>query len=375
MKFKLSAVAFLVCLLLLVPNPAFAQPPLPHYFYGSLSVGGQAAPLGTVVEARGANVITGITGNPISITVAGQYGSVSEPRLYVQGPNIENGDIIELYVNGAKASETYQFQSGAITKLNLTIASAPPPLPASFVVADLTVSPAQVEPGETVTIEAEVTNSGGSTGDYTATLKINGTIVDSVSLTLDPGEDQIVSFTIAKETTGTYTVQLAGLEGTFIVTEPTEPVPPEAPASFECSSLSISPVEVNVGETVSISVLVANTGEEEGSYATTLKINGVVEANKDITLDAGASEKVTFILAKDIAGSYSVEINGLSGSFIVREEQEPVSPVTPPAPPSPEPELTPTPSGVNWAILGPVIGVAVFLAIFLPIRLRKRRAG
>jgi len=344
-------------------------------FYGSLSIGGQSAPVGTVVEARGTNVTADISGNPISTTVVGQYGSASEPRLYVQGTNIENGDIIEFYVNGAKANETHQFQSGAITELNLTIASAPPPLPASFVVTDLTILPAQVEPGETVTIEAKVTNSGGSTGDYIATLKIDDAFVDSISLTLDPGEDQIVSFTIARETTGTYVVQLANLEGTCTVIEPTEPVPAGAPASFECSSLSISPVEVNVGETVSISVLVANTGEEEGSYTAILKINGVVEANKDITLDAGASEKVTFILAKDIADSYSVEINGLSGSFIVREEQEPVSPVTPPAPQSPEPELTPTPSGINWAILGPVIGVAVFLAIFLPIRLRKRRVS
>jgi len=279
MKFKLSAVASLVCLLLLVSTPVFAQPPaLPHMFYGSLSIGGQSAPVGTVVEARGTDVTTEIPGNPVSTTVVGQYGSASEPRLYVQGPNIENGDIIEFYVNGAKANETHQFQSSAITELNLTIVSAPPPLPASFVVADLTVAPAQVEAGETVTIEAKVTNSGGSTGDYTATLKINDAIVDSISLTLDPGEDQIVSFTIAKETTGTYMVQLANLEGTFIVTEPTEPVPPGAPAVFECSSLSISPIEVNVGEMVSVSVLVANTGEEEGSYTAILKINGMVEA-------------------------------------------------------------------------------------------------
>ena len=306
MKFKLSAVASLVCLLLLVPMLAFAQPPaLPHMFYGSLSIGGQAAPLGTVVEVRGANVTTGITGNPISTTVVGQYGSVSEPRLYVQGPNIENGDTIEFYVNGAKASETYQFQSSAITELNLTIASAPPPLPASFVVADLTVSPAQVESGETVTIEAEVTNSGGSAGDYTATLKINDAIVDSISLTLDPGEDQIVSFSIAKETAGTYTVQLAGLEGTFIITEPTEPVPPEAPAT-------------------------PPTSEPEPTLTP-------------------------------------------------EPEPTPTSEPEPTPTSEPEPTLTPepepTPPGVNWAVLGPVLGVAVFLAVFLPIRLRRRESG
>jgi len=295
MKFKMSAIALLVCLLLLVPTAVLAQPPLPHMFYGSLSIGGEPAPAGTVVEARGTNVTTGIQGNPVSITVVGEYGSASEPRLYVQGSNIKNGDIIEFYINGAKANQTYQFQSSAITELNLTIASAPPPLPASFVVTDLTVSPAQVEPGETVTIEAEVTNSGGSTGDYTATLKINDVIVDSISLTLDPGEDETVSFSIAKETTGTYLVQLAGLEGTFTVIEPTElspSPPPVAPAPPE-----------------------------------------------EVPPTPPAAEEVS-----------------------------------PPAPPAPPEEASP-PSRVNWAILGPIIGVAVFLAIFLPIRRRRRRVG
>ena len=360
----MSAIALLVFLLLLVPTPVLAQPPLPHMFYGSLTIGGEAAPVGTVVEARGTNVTTGIQGNPVSITVVGQYGSASEPSLYVQGPNIKNGDIIEFYINGAKANQTYQFQSSALTELNLSIASAPPPLPASFVVTDLTVSPAQVEPGETVTIEAEVTNSGGSTGDYTATLKINGTIVDSISITLDPGEDETVSFSIAKEATGTYLVQLAGLEGTFTVTESAELPPSGTPAAFTLSSLSISPLEVSIGEPISISLLVANTGEEAGSHSVTLKINGVIEATQDATLSAGTSQEVTFTTSKDVAGSYSVAINGLTGSFTVR-----------PAPiaPAPAPPVAPPPSRVNWAILGPIIGVAVFLAIFLPIRQRRRR--
>ncbi len=301
MKFKLSIVAFLVCLLLFIPTPAFAQPPLPHMFYGNLSIGGEPAPVGTVVEARGANVTPGIQGNPVSITVAGQYGSASEPRLYVQGPNIENGDIIEFYINGAKANESYQFQSGAITELDLTIASAPAPLPASFVVANLTVSPAQVKPGETVTIEAEVTNSGGSTGDYTATLKINDAIVDTISITLDPGESQPVSFSIAEEATGSYMVQLAGLEDTFTVTEPVEPPPSETSPIFTINGPFISPAEVDIGDDVIISVVVTNSGEREGSYTVVLKISGVVEETKEITLASDASETVTFTTSKDEA--------------------------------------------------------------------------
>ena len=136
------------------------------------------------------------------------------------------------------------------------------------------------------------------------------------------------------------------------------PIPPPAPAAFTPSSLSISPPEVNIGETASISVLVTNTGEHEASYIVTLKINEMIEETREITL-AGGSETVTFTIVKDEAGAYSVDVNGLHGSFMVKE-------------PQPPPPVLPT--EVKWIIIGLVIAAIVFLAIFLPIRLLGRRS-
>lgn len=149
-----------------------------------------------------------------------------------------------------------------------------------------------------------------------------------------------------------------------VIAMPPPPPPVLAPAAFTSSSLSISPLEVDIGGTVTISLLLANTGEEEGSYTITLKLNGVVEATKEITLAGGANETVTFTTAKDEAGTYSVNIDGLTGSFTVRE----VAPPPPAAPPVTPPPAPP----VNWTIWGTIIGVAVFLTIFLQIRLRRR---
>ncbi len=73
-------------------------------------------------------------------------------------------------------------------------------------------------------------------------------------------------------------------------------------AAFTSSELSISPGEVYVGETVTISVFITNSGDADGSYAVMLKINGEAEATKEITLSAGASEEITFTTAKDVAG-------------------------------------------------------------------------
>jgi len=120
-----------------------------------------------------------------------------------------------------------------------------------------------------------------------------------------------------------------------------------AVADFILDSLSISPEEVNIGEPVTLGVSVTNIGNATGSYTVILEINGIAEATEEVTLDAGASTDVAFTTQKDVPGIYMVEVDGLSGSFTVREE---VAPTTPSAPEEP-------PSRVNWAILGPIIGV------------------
>ncbi|MDD4876516.1 MAG: CARDB domain-containing protein, partial [Dehalococcoidales bacterium] len=94
------------------------------------------------------------------------------------------------------------------------------------------------------------------------------------------------------------------------------------PAAFTISNLSITPAEVNVGENVTISVLVANTGDLSGSYEVTLEIDNVVVETKDVNIDSGASQKVTFTIDKNELGTYSVNVSGLSGSFTVQEEIE-----------------------------------------------------
>ena len=106
-------------------------PPLPHAFFGSLTINGSPAPAGTLVEARSDGVvITGVEGNPIVTTEVGQYGS-AEPagvKLVVQGW-IADGTRLTFYVNGVAAEETAEWREGKITELDLTVAGDAPPLP------------------------------------------------------------------------------------------------------------------------------------------------------------------------------------------------------------------------------------------------------
>jgi len=86
-------------------------------------------------------------------------------------------------------------------------------------VINLSISPDEVEPGETVTISVTVTNSGGSQETHSVALKINGSEIETKSVVLNAGESQVVNFAVAKESTGTYRVEVNDLKGTFIVAE------------------------------------------------------------------------------------------------------------------------------------------------------------
>ena len=123
---------------LCVPPTAFAQegpPPPPHAFFGEVTVNGQPVPVGASVEGRGEGIRTGLPGNPITISEPGRYGgpSVREPKLVAQGW-VAEGLALTFYVDGVRAEcappggawgESFPFQPGGVTPLNLRVGSAP----------------------------------------------------------------------------------------------------------------------------------------------------------------------------------------------------------------------------------------------------------
>ncbi len=156
----------------------------------------------------------------------------------------------------------------------------------------------------------------------------------------------------------------------YEVEVPPLPTPTPTPAAFNLRSLSISPVEANIGETVTISILIANTGGTEGTHAVTLKINRVKEGEKSVTIAADSSQKVTFAVSRDVAGSYSVDVNGLTDSFTIKKA--PVAPAPPPpAPPSAASPIPPV-EAINWSVPGGVIAAVIVVGLFIFFLARRR---
>ncbi|MFC1893825.1 putative Ig domain-containing protein, partial [Chloroflexota bacterium] len=89
-------------------------------------------------------------------------------------------------------------------------------------------------------------------------------------------------------------------------------------STFTVNSLEIAPTGVSIGEEITISVLVTNTGEAPGSHEVVLRTDGVAVASRVIELAGGTSQMVTFTTASDSAGVLAVDVNGITGSFVVR---------------------------------------------------------
>jgi len=162
----LIALAFLaVCA---VPVHANGIPPLPHAFYGNVTINHSPAPAGTKIEARGKGVLTGIDGNPITTTELGKYGKAGalEPKLIVQG-DIQDGARIDFLVNGAYTGTTFAFKSGETTVLDLNLV-----ITATTVTARVeeTIAPGQT--GYQVGLpEANTTVTVDTTGVVTVTVE------------------------------------------------------------------------------------------------------------------------------------------------------------------------------------------------------------
>jgi len=87
--------------------------------------------------------------------------------------------------------------------------------------------------------------------------------------------------------------------------------------SFEMSSLSVNPGSVKEGGSVTISADVTNSDTLSGAHTITLKIDGEVEDEKTVTLNPDETVTVSFEVAASEEGSYSVDVNGLAGSYEV----------------------------------------------------------
>jgi hypothetical protein len=446
-KIRLALFVALILTLLLWATPVLAVPPLPQAFYGTVLINNANAPGGTVVSAK----INGVNAGSYTTTVAGQYGNVTtRDYLAVSCDGANDGDTITFYVTyGVMATaDTTTFEvGGGPTEWNLSVTisgggggggGGTTTVSTSFFgaqssfkvdssgIVQSAFTATSADGKMTITIPQgtkALDKNGNPLTSMTAEVFANppappananiiglaynflpagATFVPPITFTwsYDPAalpagiaeEDLVIAYYDA--TAGTWVelqcvVDTANNKITASVPHYTTftIIGTFKPAAFAISSLVVSPVQVAPGEKVDINLSVANTGGTEGSYTVVLNINGVKEAEKSVTVAAGSIQTVTFSVTKAEAGSYSVTVDGLSGSFIVvapapttpapttpaPTTPAPTTPApTTPAPTTPAPTVTPEGKGFNWPLVGGIIGGVVIIALVIFIFIRRR---
>lgn len=211
--------------------------------------------------------------------------------------------------------ETYEpAQWADIALVNVELAE-PQPLP--NVVVNARIDRTSLKPGEKARVDILYSNTGKAIGAVNVTLYADNVALKSWLITPKAGESGTLTYYISFDSEGTHIVKVGGSAFTITVSTAAQP------AKFEASELSVNPTSLKTGETVSISVKVKNAGGESGSYDLTLKINGQHAGMKTVSLGPGESTTIMFSYTPASEGAYSIEVNGLSGTFTATKAEEP----------------------------------------------------
>jgi len=139
---------------------------------------------------------------------------------------------ISLPTKGVKEDDSYLYYTAVTTHFSTFAISGSKVLPSvSFKVTNFNLSPTEVKASEAVTISADVTNNPDKKRVCAITLWVNQTVEAGQDVFLDAGETKSVSFTVSRETAGSYEVRFDRLFGSFSVLEAAKPPTTQAPTA------------------------------------------------------------------------------------------------------------------------------------------------
>ncbi len=91
----------------------------------------------------------------------------------------------------------------------------------------------------------------------------------------------------------------------------------QKPAEFEVGPITFAPPVVMVGDSLTITATVKNTGDVAGTYTAALSVDGQEVDSKAIPVDPESSKEASFQLSKTTAGSYKLAIGNSNTTLTV----------------------------------------------------------
>lgn len=166
-----------------------------------------------------------------------------------------------------------------------------------------TSQPPTMVPGESLTVNATVTNLGDVAGTYNISMLVDDEPVDSATGDLGAQESTSVVLTTTVDETGTARISIGEVSTTVSVVSPASPV---------VSDLSVDTSTVSPGETVSVSVTATNPAEKPAAGELTVQADGTIVSSWQQRLDVEESETITVTVVLEEPGTHTISIGDRS---------------------------------------------------------------
>jgi len=200
--------------------------------------------------------------------------------------------------------------------------------------------PIRVVTGETVTADVTVSNAGGTTGTYNATLQRNGTVVATETGRIDPDERLTVPLSATFTSPGQYELGLDGERVTVVVEQPAEP---------RVTAVEVNHTEVAVGERVRVTATVENDADRPGGTTVVFTRDDQGVAERTIRLPGQTTRKVSERVRLSDPGTVRLSAGGVEPVTVAVTEPTPTP--TTPSPTTSTPATTTGSDGTGFTAL------------------------
>lgn len=98
------------------------------------------------------------------------------------------------------------------------------------------------------------------------------------------------------------------------------PAAPIDPANVQLTNLNITPAQVSINQSVTVTFNATNLGNVKGTYEANLLVDDNTEQTQIVQLAGKETKIVEFITRSTVEGTHMVKVNNLEGSFIVQSK-------------------------------------------------------